>query len=71
MAPYDDIPTITESEYNAQLGGGEDIPTITESEYNSLYSSGSTLGENGAELRNPQEPSFFDRFKTGLTNLLS
>lgn len=70
MDPFDDIPTITESEYNAQLGGGEDIPTITESEYNSLYSSNSNLGGSGAEIRNYEEPSYFDRARQLITDNL-
>lgn len=69
MAPYDDIPTITESEYNAQMGGGDDIPTITESEYNSM-NSGSMLGGNSASISNDEEPSYFDRARQLITDNL-
>lgn len=34
----EDLPVITESEYNAMFGGtSDDIPTITESEYNQMF----------------------------------
>lgn len=40
----EDLPVITESEWNAQFGGGnssreEDIPVITESEWNKNFAS--------------------------------